>query len=183
MSLVYEALQKAEREKERKTNRAPAPVVPAKEPARTVVAPPAVQQPVPSPRNHLTTLIVCVSLVALAAIVYIVMIAAKSFTEKRTEAGATTPAVVAGEVRAGAAESKPAGVTEQIPPTAPVNTTANDPRFKLTGIMKMGENYGAVINGHIVYDSQYVDGAIVKKVERDRVTLNVDGREIVVRLF
>ena len=49
--------------------------------------------------------------------------------------------------------------------------------------MQLGEKYSAVINGHVVAREQYVDGAIVKSVERDRVTLNVDGREIVVRLF
>ena len=49
--------------------------------------------------------------------------------------------------------------------------------------MQLGANYSAVINGHVVATAQYVDGAIVKSVERDRVTLNVDGRDVVVRLF
>jgi len=183
MSLVYDALQKAEREKERRVNSAPAPVVPVKEPPRTAVTTPVVQPPVQSPRNYLTALIVCVSLVAVAAIVYIVMVAAKSFTEKQTVAVTPPTVVTDGGTRAVSAESKPANLTEQAPPAAPASSTANDPRFQLTGIMKMGENYGAVINGRIVYETQYVDGAIVKKVERDRVTLNVDNREIVVRLF
>ncbi|MEI6083205.1 MAG: hypothetical protein WCS70_02770 [Verrucomicrobiota bacterium] len=166
MSLVYEALQKAEREKERKLGSAPAPapVIQAKPEPQPVVTKPA--------RNYFPALIVCVSIVALAAIIYIVAVTAKNFTEQRPPPSPATPVA-----------SQPADLPEPVTPTAPVNSTANDPRFKLTGIMKMGESFGAVINGHIVYDSQYVDGAIVKKVERDRVLLNVDGREIVVRLF
>lgn len=40
----------------------------------------------------------------------------------------------------------------------------------------------AVVNGRIVYEDGYVDGATVKKVERDQVTLDVNGRESVLRL-
>ncbi|MCG3146970.1 MAG: hypothetical protein PCFJNLEI_00406 [Verrucomicrobiae bacterium] len=169
MSLVYEALQKAEREKNRKSPPPPAPVVPAKEPPRPVAAPPA-------QRSYLPLVIVCVSLVA---IVSIVLIAAWHFSEKRTE-----PAVVAGEPRSAASESKPADIPAQLPPPAPATSTANDPRFKLTGITGNQDiGYGAIINGRLLRDGQYVDGAIVQKIERDRVLLNLDGREIVVRLF
>ena len=44
-------------------------------------------------------------------------------------------------------------------------------------------NYCAVINGRVVYVEQYIDGAVVKNIERDRVTLDENGREAVVRLF
>lgn len=41
----------------------------------------------------------------------------------------------------------------------------------------------AVINGRIVNESGYVDGATVKKIERDSVTLvDAQGKEIVLRL-
>ncbi len=43
--------------------------------------------------------------------------------------------------------------------------------------------FGAVINGKNVREGYYIDGAIVKKIERDRVTLNVNGNEVVLRLY
>ena len=49
--------------------------------------------------------------------------------------------------------------------------------------MKMGDEYSAIINGHVVTREQFVDGAVVKAVESDRVTLTVNGRDVVVRLF
>jgi hypothetical protein len=171
MSLVYEALQKAEREKRNKTGPAPvaAPPAPVKQPEPTVAS-----VPPPAPRvNYLGLLVACVSIVALVAIVVIVVQAARSLGEKRS--------------RPVAAESPPAPVAEPPPTVAapsPTTSTANDSRFRLTGITGNEEiGYGAFINGRLVYPEHYVDGAIVKKIERDRVTLNVDGHEVVVRLF
>lgn len=43
--------------------------------------------------------------------------------------------------------------------------------------------YVAVLNGRVAYEGYYIDGATVKKIERDRVTVEVTGRETVLRLF
>jgi hypothetical protein len=68
--------------------------------------------------------------------------------------------------------------------TPPADSTANDVRFKLTGIMSAPEGgFGAVINGKAVVENSYVDGATVKRIGRDQVALDLDGHEVVVRLF
>lgn len=41
----------------------------------------------------------------------------------------------------------------------------------------------AVINGHVAYEGYYVDGAIVEKIETDRVTIDIHGQKAVLRLF
>ena len=186
MSLVYEALRKAEREKERKTGHVSLPQPVSAEPRLTQspaanIAVHAATSPVHAggapaiPDIGVRTvsgLIVVVAVLAIAATAVWFYAATKrhSGSAKAPETAATPDAV--------RPETPPA---QTAVPAA--TTTENDPRFKLTGIMIMGDSYGAVINGHIVYDGHYVDGAIVKKVERDRVTLDWNGRETVLRLF
>ena len=163
MSLVYEALQKAAREKTRFAGQPPTPAQPAPAP----VAAPA------APKRSPVMWITGASLVVFAAIIG----GGVMFLRKPV---ATLAPVTPPVTDAAPAPVMPAAVA---PAPLPENSTANDARFKLTGIMKFGEEYSAVINGRVVVHDQYVDGAIVKAVERDRVTLNVDGREVVVRLF
>jgi hypothetical protein len=182
MSLVYEALRKAEREKERKTGTPPVreekPVVPVKPVASPPPAPaPANRLETPS-RGYLSMLIACVSVVALVGIVYMVLLATKNVVSSPT----APPIVTAAGTPSVTTATEPAASPASTPP-APATPTENDSRFKLTGIMKMGDSFGAVINGRVVYQDNYVDGAVVKKVERDRVTLDVNGREAVLRLF
>lgn len=177
MSLVYEALRKAEREKERKNT----PIAPVTPPPAPVKAPAPAPSPVapesPASPNYMSVLIVCVSLVAVVAIAYMVMMAtSRPVTLRAVE---ETPHVV----EPTAPVVVPAPVVEPSAPRGPA-TTENDSRFKLTGIMGRPEGgFGAILNGRPVYEGHYVDGAIVKKIERDRVTLDLNGREIVVRLF
>lgn len=179
MSLVYEALQKAEREKERKTGAAPA--VPAAGPHLTQspavnVAVQAATTPVHNGGTPIVANAAMKTLVGLIAAVGLLVLMAMAWwvrdAMKRDPGHVKLP------------EPVPAATPAVVAPASPSSgSTENDPRFKLTGIMKTGDNYGAVVNGHIVYQDNYVDGAIVKKVERDRVTLQFNGREIVVRLF
>ena len=160
MSLVYEAIQKAAQESKRVTGQ---PAQPGLPPATPAPLPAAARR---SPALWITGL----SLVVFAAVVSVVIGVVHR----------STPPIAPVASAAPVAASPPAPVAA-IP--LPADTTANDPRFKLTGIMRLGAEYSAVINGHVVAREQYVDGAIVKSVERDRVTLNIDGRELVVRLF
>ncbi len=164
MSLVYEALQKAAKEKNRFAN-PPAKVIPP-----PVLAPVAV--PV-KPKRSPVIWIIGGSLIALT----VVVVAGGMLLLKKPD---VTPAPVILPVEV----AVPAPVVEKIP-VAPVpeRPVVNTDRFKLTGIMKMGEEYSAIINGHVVAREQFVDGAIVKAVESDRVTLTVNGRDVVVRLF
>lgn len=166
MSLVYDALQKAAQENKRVTGQPAQPVLP---PASPALLPVATRR---SPALWITGLsLVAFTLVVGGAIIVV-----------RKPAAPVGPATAAQPVASVApvAAIPPAPVAAAL---LPADTTANDPRFKLTGIMRLGAEYSAVINGHVVAREQYVDGAIVKSVERDRVTLNIDGREIVVRLF
>jgi hypothetical protein len=177
MSLVFEALQKAEREKQNKTDSPPPPAA-----AQPAVAPkPAPQPPAPlpaappkSPQVIVIGLAACVAVVAIVAIVFIVSRTLTGAHKLDVEAGAT-PLV---------SNTPPAA------PSPPVETVAAPPpipleeRYKITGIMPDADgSLLATINGRIVAVSNYVDGAIIKKIERDRVTLDIKGREAVLRLF
>jgi hypothetical protein len=221
MSLVHEALQKAEREKLRKTGAAPAVPpgpVPKTAPVEPLVVeamhvnPPAphlaparpvpVARPVPPPKSQyalLSVLFACVAVVAIVAIVYLVSRATSTLRESKevVTASTTTRASADGGSRSVATApavpaSQPAALTEQGPPRtavtpAPVAIAATEPAgFKLTGIMKdpVNEGFIAVLNGRTVYEGYSVDGATVKKIERDRVTLDIPGQpDTVLRLF
>jgi len=186
MSLVYDALQKAAREKNRFAGKPMMPTpIPTPSPAPAPVALPVA--PRRSPVIWIAVISLVVFAVAIAGVVF--------FMWKPTELPSqpTTPVsvvssepVTPAQVTPATAQVTPAvaPAPTPVPPTPlPANSTANDARFKLTGIMKLGEEYSAVVNGHVVTREQYVDGAIVKSVAQDRVTLNVDGREVVVRLY
>ena len=74
----------------------------------------------------------------------------------------------------------PAAVTS----TSTTTTRAIESQYDLTGITQFPDGrQAAVINGQLRSEDQYVDGAIIKKIERDRVTLDVDGQVLVKRLF
>jgi len=179
MSLVYEALQKAEREKERKTGPSPiAPVAGQSQPVKIAIAAPVSPPIAPKSgsRSYLSFFIVGLSVVGVAALAYVIVVATKNIPQSRDAVGESRSSATAPS----AAVTEPAPRKETPPPVA---STENDSHFKLTGIMKMGDSYGAVINGRVVYQDTYVDGAIVKKVERDRAILNFNGQEIVLRLF
>lgn len=157
MSLVHEALQKAEREKQRKAGEHPAPA------ATPAAAPP------PAPRAMPVILPIALACMALLAVLATIWILTR-------HTPAPTPA------------PPPVTVIHPPPPEptplpAPV-ASADDPGFKLTGIMKDPDGKDcAVVNGRVVYEGQYVDGATVKKIERDRVTLDANGRTVVKRLY
>jgi hypothetical protein len=120
----------------------------------------------------LMTLIVSVAVTALVAIVYLVVSATRPVAGTfATPAPAPTVAV-----------TTPPAAVEPPPATPPVSEA--DSRYRITGIMKNPEGkFGAVINGKVVYEEYYVDGATVKHITQDRVTLDINGREAVVRLY
>ena len=187
MSLVYEALRKAERERERKTGHVSPPPPASAEPRLTQspaanVAVHAAISPVHAGEAPAIPDIgkrTALGLIIVAAVLAIAATAVWFYaTTKRHSGSAKVPEIAPAAVRL-----EPALAQTAVPAAPAATATENDPRFKLTGIMIMGDSYGAVINGHIVYDGHYVDGAIVKKVERDRVTLDWNGREILLRLF
>jgi hypothetical protein len=229
MSLVHEALQKAEREKQRKTGvwhaptekLSPKPVqqfgstesaaavagksVVADRPAEsgatmsvasTIASSQSFDQatsvyPQKKQSALLPVLIVCVSLVAIVAIVFLVSLAAPMIRESRqtVRAGGEAQPIPAATTEPKPNEpapqpvvaSAPVGVTAQQAPAPPAGSA--EAGFRLTGIMILPDSRYAVLNGHAVYESGYVDGATVKKIERDRVTLvDAQGREIVLRL-
>ena len=182
MSLVHEALQKAEQEKHRKTGvppvpppPPPGPVVSASQPV-TPVLPGTVK-----PAGHspvLTAVVVGVGLVALVAIVWLVSRTATSYrpAEKaETTETVATPRPPASRATTPTTELSAPPAAAPLPPPSP---------YKLTGIMRDPDGkYVAVINGKVLAETQYVDGAVVKRIERDRVTLDVNGRDLVLRLF
>lgn len=215
MSLVHQALRKAQQEKIRKTGLtvpgetfAIAPPAPgaltghlaAGSRAVPVKAPVVVDTGDAKPSATLTGLLpVLLSSVAFVAMVAIVFMVLRTTTAPRDATTATaspsanhsrdpdfaarntiSPTTPAAESIAATAPSvaQPARLpTQPAPPS-------DDSQFKLTGITPLpGGGAAAIINGRVVQLDQYVDGAIVKKIERDRVTLDVNGRTVVKRLF
>jgi hypothetical protein len=178
MSLTYDALQKAAREKQSKTGVSPVPVQPATPVAPVAVGKPLLQTAGPATTNSLNTWIIF----ALAGLA-IVAIAGAVFLFSRAKTAAPTPAPVAAPATAPASPVVAAPLPARESPAPPPPATV-DSRFRVTGIMKDPEGkFAAVLNGRVVYESHYVDGATVKRIERDRVTLDVAGHEVVLRLF
>src|SRR5437867_5244960 len=139
MSLVYEALRKAEREKERRSGVAPvrAAVVPSPEPPRT-----AVTTPTATPRETrwplmTITLIAGCTLIAVGAVVWMTRTTVPVATIGGSRSGATVPQ--------DSARPEPRPPEKPAPP--PATPTANDPRFKLTGITgNPQDGFQAIIN-------------------------------------
>jgi len=204
MSLVHEALRKAEREKLRKAGAALAAPLARPQPAATAVpttssvtvvspaataqvtyAAPAVAVAEP-PRSHqalLTTLIVSVGIVALVAIVYLVGNATSTIRESQQAVSVGAPPT-ASTSPAKTAPRPPESASVQPAPTS--EPAVPDSRFRLTGVTVDPADNGkflAIINGQLRSENQYVDGATIKKIERDRVTIDVNGHEQVLRLF
>jgi len=209
MSLVHEALRKAEREKQRKLGAQPAESIPAR---------PATPQPIHSPAPHtpvavapvipivheavpqrtapsvdesrearhflLPALIGCVAIVAIIAIVFLASNAASVWRQLRESPPVATAAP------APAAKST-APVDPQLPTqrpmdvaTPPAALATDDSKYNLSGIMKDPDGkYVAVLNGRVAYEGYYIDGATVKKIDARTVALDVNGREMLLRLF
>lgn len=214
MSLVHEALQKAEREKQRKAAAAPkasvaAPIAPLgqsasvqaprlPEPITSSPHPVISGKPVPpveaSPRANqflLPVLIGCVAIVAIIAIVFLVSNATSALRQSKEVSVA--PATVVSAPAAKLPEPPPLPThravqasAESAAPSvpAPVTSPASDSKYKLSGIMKDPDGkYVAVLNGRVAYEGYYIDGATLKKIEQDHATIEVNGREQVLRLF
>jgi len=82
---------------------------------------------------------------------------------------------------------KESGVSEKVIDfmigSAPTDSSANDLRFRLTGVMNLPDGgLVAVINGKLVDEESYIDGANVKKIDHEQVTLDLNGHEFAVRL-
>lgn len=212
MSLVHEALRKAEREKQRKLGVSPTPVsrptqAPAPLPAAPVTAktpvgaphPLAVRQsstPTEEPKQKtdfvLPALIGCVAIVAIAAIVFLVTNASSVMRESKASVAAaealvtppTKPVPVTHPTPPPAAsvEERPSAAAIPAEPSTPVVTPS---KFTLSGIMKDPDGKSvAVLNGRVLYEGYYVDGATVKKIEPDRVILSIkDHDDLVLRLY
>lgn len=203
MSLVHEALQKAEREKLRKAGVAPAaPIVPQPTPV-TVASRVAHEQPVaagkPLPQDTqipsqvtkpskessglLTVLLSLVALVALVAIVFLVSRTTFSFREPEPPAGQATGSTGNNPPSVEPPDAVAPGTSAATPASTPTATTDTS-AYKLSGIMDDPDGkWSAVLNGRVVYEGYQVDGATVKKIERNRVLLDIAGREAELRLF
>lgn len=220
MSLVHEALRKAEREKQRKVGAVTgAPVSPQPPATPQPIFAPAVHPPVaaapvapvpretvahqpapaaePSPEtNHflLPALIGCVAMVAIIAIVFLVSNASSVLRQSKENlplaAAVAVPApvakspVTAGSPTPAQPPAQPPADSAMPPNTPPTTPATDDSKYKISGIMKDPDGkYVAVLNGRVAYEGYYIDGATVKRIEHDRVALDINGRELVVRLF
>lgn len=210
MSLVHEALQKAEREKQRKLGTAPSPpisyVTPQPTPAIHAPAPaapmasvapavshmPAASSEAPQKTNNflLPMLIGCVAIVAMLAVVFLVINATSLLRQSRENPPVVAPAAVAPVAQATSPAAPQPTVPQptataapaSVPPTA--TPVTDESKYKLSGIMKDPDGKPvAVLNGRVAYEGYFIDGATVKKIETDRAILDVKGQEVVLRLF
>lgn len=191
MSLVHEALLKAAREKQRKTGApAPPPTTPAAAtPAAPAAPAPATQTPAPPATTKLPFALVAsaIASVAAVAIVAIVLLVMRSAPVTQPAVKQSRPAPQAVEPSSPAeapapvvsVPPSPAPVPAEAPPSA---APASQP--KLSGIMTDPEGkLCAILNGRVAYEGYVVDGVNVKKIERDRITIEIAGQETVLRLF
>ena len=204
MSLVHQALRKAAQEKLRRTGEVPAvtdplsvhqppgsstapaaaagTIAPAATPAPAAANPPA---PASAPPHSLGFLPVLLSIVAFVAIVAMVFLVIRVTLTPPQAVGTTSsppPAAETGTTPLPPATPAGGGNPQVAPATAASQELAA--KYELTGITQFPDGrQAAVINGQLRSEDQYVDGAIVKKIERDRVTLEADGETILKRLF
>ena len=153
-------------------------------PAEPLVQTAASPDAAPAQKSHQAVLVVVAASVALVAIVAIVfMVNRAAPTTRKTELQS-----VPSPSTAASAPTSPEAAKTDAPTEAPVQPATPPPpldtsRYRITGIMKDPQGkYCAVINSRVVYAESYVDGATVKAIERDRVTLDESGREFVLRL-
>lgn len=203
MSLVHQALRKAAQEKLRRTGEVPAvtdplsvhqpagsntapaaaenTIAPAATPAPAAANPPA---PASVPSQSLGFLPVLLSIVAFVAIVAMVFLVIRVTMTPPQAVGTTTPPPPS--VETGPTPMPVTPTDGGNPQVAPATAASQElaAKYELTGITQFPDGrQAAVINGQLRSEDQYVDGAIVKKIERDRVTLEADGETIVKRLF
>jgi hypothetical protein len=211
MSLVHDALQKAEREKLRKTGAQPLstpkpaqPFSPARpRPVESTVttsvtgvsravASPTLSPEVPPQKKQsglLPMLIGIVAIVALVAIVFLAMLATSTFRDSRTSVQSTpsaspTPTPSVAVPKPQEQSTAPVVTTEPAPaPPQPLSTAATESGFHLTGIMPNPDGkYMAILNGHVVSESSFVDGATIKSIEHNQVMLDVNGKQLVLQM-
>ena len=205
MSLVHEALQKAEREKQRKLGTAPSPPISHATPQPApAVHQPVAAAPVPAVLHAATTpaverpaerrgflLPALVSFCGLAAIVAIFLLVMAGLRQPREQTSVpATPGAAAPTTKAAVAATPQPAVPQPTAAAAPANVpppaapVADESKYKLSGIMKDPDGKPvAVLNGRVAYEGYYIDGATVKKIETDRAVLDVKGQELVLRLF
>jgi hypothetical protein len=213
MSLVHEALQKAEREKQRKLGTTPSAPVSYSTPQ--VVSAPILHTPAtPAPVIHvareavshapaapaedtaetnnflLPILIFCVAVVAIIAIVFLVSNANSVLRPSKENPPVAVTAAstsVTQSAPSAAPQSATTPPTESATPTSvppPAAPVTDESKYKISGIMKDPDGKPvAVLNGRVGYEGYFIDGATIKKIDPDRVTLDVKGQEIVLRLF
>lgn len=172
MSLVHEALEKAAREKQRKTG----PVAPP--PPSGSGQPQQVNLPAATPRrSRWPWVLAAVALVAVFAALWFAVKAYRQVEQALTPPAPPPPATAK-------VVEPPVQARTPLPQPPPAPLPVTESRYKVSGIMRDPDGtFVAVINGKVVSETHYVDGATVKKIERDRVTLDVDGRETTLRLF
>jgi hypothetical protein len=206
MSLVHEALQKAEREKQRKLGAAPSPPIPhtAPHPAPAPVfhepvaiapvahavshKPAAAVEELPKTNNFLLpALISCVAIVAMVSVIFLVMNATSLLRQSRENppvAASATPTPGAKTASPAVTPTPDSAAPASVPVQSSTAPATDESKYKLSGIMKDPDGKPvAVLNGRVAYEGYFIDGATVKKIETDRAILDVKGQEVVLRLF
>lgn len=77
----------------------------------------------------------------------------------------------------------PTRPTSLAEPEPVARTAQSGPRWRLQSTLVAEERRLAIINGRTVGPGDRVDGATVREVRRDGVTLEVDGRRIELRML
>jgi hypothetical protein len=106
----------------------------------------------------------------------------------RTPSFSPLPALLALVMLGSAAGAAAQALRDPTRPTSlaepePARRAESGPRWRLQSTLVAQDRRLAIINGRTVGPGDRVDGAIVRDVRQDGVTLEVDGRRIDVRLL
>lgn len=99
------------------------------------------------------------------------------------------PAALLALAMLGTAAAVPAqGLDDPTRPTSmaepePVRRAESGPRWRLQSTLVADDRRLAIINGRTVGPGERVDGATVRDVRQDGVTLEIDGRRVELRLL
>ncbi|MGH8482089.1 MAG: general secretion pathway protein GspB [Nevskiaceae bacterium] len=105
-----------------------------------------------------------------------------------TPSSSLLPGALALAMLAGAAAAAAQGFGDPTRPTsmddpAPVRRAESGPRWRLQSTLVAEDRRLAIVNGRTVRPGDRVDGATVREVRQDGVTLEVEGRRIELRLL
>lgn len=179
MSIIQEALKKAQGVEKKAVLSVKADHEPSREPAgKEILAAAGIARK--APRKNNLPLIFVIAVAAIAAVGAASFIA---FNRPTAPAKPARPAKPADTAPVQTPKVLPAmePVKTQTPPETPARSDA--PAFNLSGIMYIESAPKAIVNGTMVMEGDIIGGATVKKISKTSVFLTYEDKEIQLSLY